>query len=205
MAADLAYFKLCRDTDPTYGVEDAIVEYLHGDFDEAKYLTDQICDECNPDGRLLTYDEANDVIEDMTPVDAYWMGRFSCNLDSGSYYRIDGYGHFEPVFDPWGYLKDIIYDSWEDIVGGRYDISADLQSVIDVFDEDDDDVRSESIKRNAPKKKATGKKPAKSQCVKRSGTSGKKPDQKTSQSKNRKPRTTPAKKPVVKKTAPGRR
>lgn len=177
MAADMDYFKRCIREDPSFEVKHAIVEYLHGDFDEAKWVADQLCDECfnDPDGKLLSSDEAYEIIENMTPVDAYWMGRFSCNIDDGFYYRIDGYGHFEEVIKPWDFLKDILYAGWENIVNGEVEISDDLQAVIDLFD---DGHRSNN------RKSATKKKPA----------------SKASQSNNRKPRTTtgkaPAKKPA---------
>ena len=121
MAADLAYFRKCRDTDPTYEVKHAIVEYLHGDFYEAKTLANELCDECfnDPDRSLLDVDEVYDLVGLMEPIDAFNMGRLSDDIDSGGYYCIDGYGHFERVLDPWDYLKDILYDGWENIVDGE--------------------------------------------------------------------------------------
>lgn len=197
MAADMDYFRRCIREDPSFEVKHAIVDYLSGNFDEAKEVADQLCDECfnDPDGKLLSSDEAYEIIENMTPVDAYWMGRFSCNIDDGFYYRIDGYGHFEEVIEPWDFLKDILYAGWENIVNGEVEISDDLQAVIDLFD----DGHRSNNRKSAPKKK-----PAKSQCVKRNASNGKgntkKPASKASQSNNRKPRTTtgnaPAKKPA---------
>lgn len=211
MAADLEYFRLCRKTDPSYTVENAIMEYLSGDFDEAMEVANQICDlNDDYDSRVLTYDDVMDIIENMNPVDAFWDGRYSsCDINTSGYYYIDGYGHFEAADGD--HVMNIISDGWEHIVNGECDISDDLQDVIDVFedddDEDDDDYRSNNRKsatKKKPASKAGAKKPAKSQCVKRTGTSKTKtPAKKPAQSNNRKPRTTSGKAPA--KKAPARR
>ena len=217
MAVDLEYFRRCRDTDPSYTVRDAIVEYLSGDFDEAVWLANEIC-ELNDDydRRLLTDDDVYEFIRNMDPLEAYQEGCCSGDIKSGTYYRIDGYGHFEEV--DWDHVECILYDGWRRIVNEECDIPDDLQDIIDLFredddedDEDDDDVSSMSIKRGSSKGKASvkkpatksncAKKPAKSQCVKSSGTSKgkasvKKSASKPKQSNNRKPRTTSGKKPA---------
>ncbi len=186
MAADLEYFRLCRDTDPTYEVKHAIVEYLHGDFDEARELANELCDDCfnNPDARLLDVDEVYDLVNLMEPIDAFNMGRLSDDIDTRWYYTIDGQGYFEKVLEPWDYLKGILYDGWKHIVNGEFEISDDLQSVIDVFTEEggrsnnmrsSGSKRSGTVRRSAPKKKASKPKassgrPKASQCRRATAT-----------------------------------
>lgn len=186
MAVDLDYFRRCRDSDPSYKVDNAIVEYLSKHFEEARWLANQICDLNNDSDRcLLSYSDVYEMVEDMSPIDAYEMGHFSEELSYGDYYYIDGDGFFQITLAPWNHVKDILYDGYEDIVNGEFDISDELQSVIDVFQ---DDVSSKCIKRT--QSKSSAKKPAtKSNCAK-------KPASKAKQSNNRKPRTTAGKKPA---------
>jgi len=203
MAADLEYFRRRRDTDPSYGVQDAIVEYLHGDFDEAKELANQICDlNYDPDGRLLTYDDVLDIIEYMKPVDAFFMARSSDNVVDFGYYTIDGYGHFKAVYEYWDYLDGIISEGWEYVVNGECDISDDLQSVIDLFEGDDgrsDNRRSAGTKRSGTAKRAAPKK--KASKPKASAGRPKAGKSKTSSSNARPKAGTPGKAPAKRTTA----
>ncbi len=187
MAVDLNYFRRCRDFDPSYKVDNAIVEYLSKHFEEARRLANKICDLNNDSDRcLLSYYDVYGMVEDMSPIDAYEMGHHSDELSCGDYYYTDEDGYFQITLTPWNHVKDILYDGYEDIVNGEFEISDELQSVIDVFQED---VSSKCIKRTQSKKSSAKKPATKSNCAK-------KPASKAKQSANRKPRTTSGKKPA---------
>ncbi len=207
---DFNTIKRYRDTDPTYTAEDAVIEYLKGHPGEARDIAYQYWDENCPENEPFDQEFAIDnIIGHMSPEDAYWMGVFSEKLTSFGLFRLDGYGHFEAIDDEEEYMLDACKEAVHDIVlYGGYDVSKELQAIIDLFDEDEDDDEDDDYRSNnrksAPKKKpaskAGAKKPAKSQCVKRSGNADKTPAKKTAQSNNRKPRTTSGK-----KKAPARR
>ena len=164
----------------------AVCEYLDKNFDEALDIARQYWYEKDPDGAMLSYDEACDYIEQMKPLDAFWLGRYSESINPGSWYRFDGYGHLEWVNEE-EYVSDVIEEICEDLPDGEYEISDELQAIIDRFMEDDgrsDNRRSAgtrcsgTAKRSAPKKKASKPKasagrPKASQC-RRGGTSTKK-------------------------------
>ncbi len=195
--------KRYRDTDPTYTVTDAIIEYLSGNPAEAKELAYQYWDRNDPDAIPFDKEFAlEEVIGNMAPREAYWMGIFSEPLTDFNLYRLDGYGHFQAIGDEEEYMLDACKEAVDDIADGEYEISDELQDIIDLFDEDSRSnnrkPRASSGKKPVAKNKCT-KKPAKSQCVKRGTSNGnaKKPNQ----SNNRKPRASSGKKPASRKAS----
>ena len=189
---DFKTIKYYRDTDPTFTAVDAVIEYLRGHPDEARDLAYQYWGEHDPDGEPFDQEFAIDyILNHMSPEDAYWMGVFSERLNDYDLFRLDGYGHFEAIGDEEEYMLDACKEAVDGIVDGDYDVSDELQAIIDLFD----DGHRSNNRKSAPKKKPAKKSPAKSQCVKRSGTS-KGSSKKPSQSNNRKPRTTSGKKPA---------
>lgn len=199
---NFSQIKRHRDTDPTYIVNDAISEYLKGHLDEAKDIAHQYWAEKCPEEEPFDQEFALEhIIGHMSPEDAYWMGVFSEKLNDYDLFCLNGYGHFEAIGDEGEYALETIMECAVDgIIGGDYEISDELQAIVDLFDDDDDDDYRSNNRKSASKKKPTSKgntkkTPAKSQCVKRPGTS-KGNTKRPSQSNNRKPRTTSGKKPA---------
>ncbi len=180
MTKNLEYFKRRRKNDPSYDAPTAIIEYLEENIQEAVLLAYQYWDKNDPDEIPFGMDYALDeIIGNMTPQEAYWMAINSDPLSPHGSYRLDGYGHFEEIEDETEYMLDACREAADDIAGGWYEVSDELQAIIDLFDEDS---------------KSNNRKPA----------AKKKPASKAKQSSNRKPRTTTGKAPA-KKPAPRRR
>ena len=167
---DLEYYRRCRDGDPTYYPVDAIIHYLSTRIGEADDLVNQICDD-NGDQRLLTWDDCWDIIGKMEPDDAFCAGMSSEPLMKGHFHTFDG-DRFRLIPNPWAYMKDIIYFAADDIVRGKYEISKDLQAVIDTVSKGDfrtcnsrpkagSKAKSVGKKSNNARPKASARKPAK--------------------------------------------
>lgn len=179
----------------------AVCDYLDKNFDEALDIARQYWYEKDPDSAMLSYDEACDYIETMKPLDAFWLGRFSDSIDADSWYRFDGYGHLKWVYAK-DYVSDVIEEICEDLPDGEYEISDELQAIIDRFMEEDegsDNRKSAGTQRAKrpgtakPKKQpaktktTAGCRPKASRCIKRGTTA--------------KPKTAPKKAPVKKAPA----
>lgn len=134
MTADMGYFKLVWRTDPTYGAEDAVREYLSSNPEVAKDIVYQM----DRDDMPFEYDVLEDFLRSMGAVDAFNIGMMSadkCSLND-DYFRFDAYGHVESItdreFDQW--CLRIAREKAFDIAMGKYDIPEELTKVIQIWD-----------------------------------------------------------------------
>ena len=169
MAAD-SKSRTYRDGDSPHGLSNAIIRYLSTHMGEAFDLADQICD-ANGEPRLLTWDECWDIIGGMDPEDAFCAGMTSDAIGKGHYHTFDG-NSFSTIPDHWAYMKDILYFASEDIARGRYEISKELQAVINAAGRGDfrncNAKPAGKVSNNArTKAKTTARKPAKATSKRR--------------------------------------
>lgn len=132
-ASDLGYYRRVKREDPSYTARDAVMEYLDEHPDEAAYIADQYWDD-NPDDEMFDQDRIYDLIDQMKPEEAFRLG---CMADEGiigaDWVRFDGYANLRIVHDPKEYRKDACRDGMRHILDGDYEISDELQEIIDLF------------------------------------------------------------------------
>ena len=210
MTADMGYFELVWRTDPTYGAEDAVREYL---FDHPEVARDIIY-QMDRDDMPFDYDALEDYLKSMGAVDAFNVGMMSadkCSL-ADDYFRFDAYGHVESMsdweFNDW--CMEVARDNAFDIAMGKYEIPQELAKIIQIWDVCPEDLglsyfdnrkpkaQAKTSTKKAPAKKTVKKAPAKKATVKKKSCSTKKVVSKNVKAKAPPKKPTPA---VKKKTA----
>lgn len=149
MNTDMGYFKLVRRTDPTYTAVTAIHEWLYSNPDVAVELAQEVWPEIDPDSCPMDWDTMETYLKDLSPMDAFFVGRFSVDCDvNDTYFQMDGYGHFRSLND-YGYAKACVEfmsdNGYRAILNGDVEVPSDLAKVLALWGEEPA-VRSWSIK-----------------------------------------------------------
>ena len=160
MVADMDYYRLVRNTDPTYTIGTAVREYLSDNKDVAV----GICYDLGLEDLPFGYDDLRHYLSNMDVIDVLSLGIYCTRpFDFNGYFQFEGDGNLrsldEREFLSWCFSEAC--DHTDEIVAGKVPIPPEMSKVLDLWRIHSDVVNGVNNRKPVPKKKTPVKKPAK--------------------------------------------
>ena len=194
MVADMDYYRLVRQTDPSYTPRDAVREYLSENKDVAVNICYNPSGEGIIDDMPFDYDVLRIMLSTKDPVDILALGIYCTKpFDFNGYFQFEGDGNLRSMSEreylSWCFSTACEYA--DEIYLRKVYVPPEMQRVLDLWGIPPSDMKAVYNRKPAPAKKPVKKAPAKKTC-----------STKKTVSKNVRPKTTakkkaPAKKPVT--------
>ena len=195
MVADMDYYRLVRQTDPSYTPREAVWQYLGENRDVAVDICYYLSAEGTIDDMPFGFEELKDRLSGMDPVDILALGIYCTKpFDFNGYFQFEGDGNLRSMTEreylSWCFSTACEYA--DEIYARKVYVPPEMQRVLDLWRNPPSDMKAVYNRKPAPAKKPVKKAPAKKKTC----------STKKTISKNVKPKTVakkkaPAKKPVT--------